>query len=190
MQGAGDTRLKQILHKAHADAVQARKEIVRLMMDLRPTLLDDLGMPAAIHRYSRDTLEPRGISVSMECTGSDQRLPAEVEVALFRVTQGLISNVVKHSHATSVSIRVECDSSHARLRIEDDGSGFDPEQITEIEPDGRGAGLFTMRERLRLVGGTSRIESSPGKGTRITVTVPIVKSLGDLANEQDKSLDR
>jgi len=189
-QESGDVRLKEILQKAHASAVQSSKEIVRLMMDLRPTLLDDMGMPAAIYRYAKDTLEPKGINVAMECIGSEHRLPAEVESAFFRVTQGLISNVLKHSHARNVSIKVECNDSGALLSVEDDGSGFDAEKITEIEPDGRGAGLFTMRERLRLIGGTAYIESSPGHGTKITVTVPIIMNLGDLANEQNKGLDR
>jgi len=190
MQRSGDARLKEILKKAHASAVQSSKEIVRLMMDLRPTLLDDLGMPAAICRYAKDALEPKGIVVNMESTGSERRLPTEVEVAFFRVTQGLISNVLKHSHARNVSIKVECNDSKALLSVEDDGSGFDADKITEIEPSGRGAGMFTMKERLRLVGGTAHIESSPGHGTRITVTVPLVRDLGDLANDQDKGLDR
>ncbi|MBI2851018.1 MAG: GAF domain-containing sensor histidine kinase [Chloroflexi bacterium] len=187
---SGDARLIEILQKTHASAVQSSKEVVRLMMDLRPTLLDDLGMPAAIYRYAKDTLEPKGINVAMECIGSEHRLPTEVEVAFFRVTQGLISNVLKHSYAKNVSIRVECSPSKALLYVEDDGNGFNVEKITEIEPNGRGAGLFTMRERLRLIGGTAHLESSPRHGTRITVTVPIVKDLGDLANDQDKGLDR
>jgi signal transduction histidine kinase len=188
--GFGDSKFRESLRKAHSSAEQAGNEIVRLMMDLRPTLLDDLGMPAAIYRYAKDALESKGINVSMVCIGREHRLPTEVEVAFFRVAQGLVSNVLKHSHARNVSIRVECDIARALLCVEDDGSGFDADKITEIEPNGRGAGLFTMRERLRLVGGASQIESSPGHGTRITVKVPIVKNLGDLANEQDKGLDR
>jgi signal transduction histidine kinase len=188
--GFGDAKFRESLEKAHSSAEQAGQEIVRLMMDLRPTLLDDLGMAAAIYRYAKDALEPKGINVSMECIGREHRLPTEVEVACFRVAQGLVSNVVQHSRARNVSIRVECSRHKALLRVEDDGSGFDVDKITEIEPGGRGAGLFTMRERLSLVGGTGQIESSPGHGTRITVTVPIVKDLGDLANDQDQSLDR
>jgi signal transduction histidine kinase len=117
MQPSGDARLKEILQKAHANAVQSSKEIVRLMMDLRPTLLDDLGMPAAIYRYAKDTLEPKGINVAMECIGGEHRLPTEVEVAFFRVAQGLISNVLKHSHAKNVSIKVECSTSKALLFV-------------------------------------------------------------------------
>lgn len=190
IKGFGDSRFKEGLRKAHDSAVQAGNEILKLMMDLRPTLLDDLGMPAAIHRYAKDTLETKGINVGMECIGQEYRLPAEVEVAFFRVAQGLISNILKHSEAKNVSIRVECDPAKAVLCIEDDGSGFDVNKITEIEPSGRGAGLFTMRERLRVVGGTDHVESRLGQGTRITVTVPIIKDLKDLADAQDNRNDR
>lgn len=187
--GFGDARFKESLHKAHAYAVQAGNEIVKLMMNLRPTLLDDLGMPAAIYRYAKDTLEPGGININAEFIGGKHRLPAEVEVACFRVAQGLISNILRHSQAKNALIKVECNPGKAVLYIEDDGIGFDVGKMIEVEPNGRGAGLFTMRERLRLVGGTGNIESSPGKGTRIIVTVPVIRSLEDLANEQDNSND-
>ena len=179
----GNAEFKDSLQKAHTSAIQAGKEIIKLIRDLRPTLLDDLGMPTAIYRYAIDILEPRGINVNMEFIGKEQRLPTEVEVAFFRVAQGLISNVLKHSKARNVSIRVECDISKALLYIEDDGIGFDVDKMTDVEPSGRGAGLFTMKERLRLVGGNGHIESEPGKGTRITVTVPVVKGLEDLVSD-------
>ena len=188
--GFGDAKFKESLRKAHANAVQAGNEIVKLMMDLRPTLLDDLGMPAAIYRYAKDTLEAKGINVAMEYIGGDYRLPAEVEVACFRVAQGLISNIMRHSEAKNVSITVEYHANKAVLCVEDDGIGFDVNKITEIEPNGRGAGLFTMRERLRLVGGIGVIESKPGQGTKIIVTVPIILDLKDLADGQDKVDDR
>lgn len=185
--GFGDAKFKESLRKAHSDAVHTGNEVVKLMMDLRPTLLDDLGMPAAIHRYAEDTLEAKGIDVTMEFIGGEYRLPAEVEVACFRVAQGLISNILRHSEAKNVSIKVEYKARQAVLYIEDDGIGFNINKFTEIEPNGRGAGLFTMRERLRLVGGIGIIESKPGQGTKITVTVPIIRDLKDLADEQDKA---
>ena len=188
--GFGDKKFKESLRKAHSCAVQAGNEIVKLMMDLRPTLLDDLGMSAAIQHYAKDTLEARGINVTMKFIGGEYRLPVEVEVACFRVAQGLMSNILRHSKAKNVLIKIECDASKAVLCIEDDGIGFDVDKITEIEPDGRGAGLFTMRERLRLVGGIGVIESKPGQGTKIIVTVPIILDLKDLADGQDKVDDR
>ncbi|HLB28311.1 MAG TPA: GAF domain-containing protein, partial [Dehalococcoidales bacterium] len=85
IKGYGDAKFKESLRKAQDCAIQAGNEIVKLMMDLRPTLLDDLGMAPAIQRYAKDTLEAKGIAVTMESIGGEHRLPAEIEVALFRV---------------------------------------------------------------------------------------------------------
>ncbi len=184
MKGVGDTEFIERLKKAHSYAVHGGNEIVKLMKELRPTLLDELGMSAAIHRYAKDTLEAKGINVSMEFRGTEERFPPEVEVTLFRVAQGLIGNTLEHSEAKNVSIKLECSASECVLHIEDDGKGFDINKITGVEPDGRGAGLFTIRERLRLVGGTDNVKSKPGRGTKVTARVPLAK---DMADEEDSS---
>ncbi|MFC1948579.1 GAF domain-containing protein [Chloroflexota bacterium] len=167
------------LKKTHANAVHAGNEVVKLMKELRPTLLDELGLPAAIHRYAKDTLEAKGINVSMEFKGTDERFPQEVEVTLFRVAQGLIGNILEHSEAKNVSIKLERSANECVLRIEDDGKGFDVNKVTRVEPSGRGAGLFTMRERMRLVGGTGRVMSKPGRGTTAIASAPIGRSIVD-----------
>jgi signal transduction histidine kinase len=186
MKGIGDAELMEKVKTTHSFAVHAGYEIVRLMKELRPTLLDELGMAAAIHRYARDNLQAQGINVSAEFSGTDERFPPEVEVTLFRVAQGLIGNIVEHSGAKNVSIKLECNASECTLCIEDDGKGFDVRKLTAVEASGRGAGLFTMRERLRLVGGTGHIESKPGQGTRVITKVPLVKGIAD---EEDKGAD-
>lgn len=174
-EGFKDSRVIERLKKTHSYAVHAGNEIVKLMRELRPTLLDELGLPAAIHRYAKDTLEAHGMNVSMEFVGTDDRLPPEVEVTLFRVAQGLIGNIMKHSEAKNVSIRLERNDTECVLHIDDDGKGFDLSKITAVEPSGRGAGLFTIRERLRLVNGTDLLETAPGKGTKVTARVPLAK---------------
>ena len=179
MKGVGDTQVIERLKKTHSYAVHSGNEVVKLMKELRPTLLDELGMPAAIHRYAKDSLETKGMNVSMEFIGTDDRLPPEVEVTLFRVAQGLIGNILEHSEAKNVSIKVECTDSECVLRIDDDGKGFDISKITGVEPSGRGAGLFTIRERLRLVGGTDHVETSPGHGTKVTAKVPLARDIED-----------
>jgi signal transduction histidine kinase len=113
----------------------------------------------------------------------DERFPPEVELTLFRVAQGVMGNILEHSGAKNVSIKLDCNASECVLRIEDDGKGFDVSKLTRVEPSGRGAGLFTMRERLSLVGGTGHIESQPGQGTKIIAKVPLLK---DVADEEDK----
>ena len=184
MKGIKDADLMERIRATHSYAVHAGNEIVRLMKELRPTLLDELGMPVAIHRYAKDTLQAQGINVSAEFIGTDQRFPPEVEVTLFRVAQGAIGNILEHSGAKNVSIRLDCNATECVLRIEDDGKGFDVNRLTRVDPSGRGAGLFTMKERIRLVGGICNVESHPGQGTKITWKVPLTT---DVADEKDKA---
>ena len=175
MKGIGDKEFLDTLKATHSYAVYAGNEIIKLMKELRPTLLDELGMPAAIHRYAKDTLQAKGINVTAEFTGADRRFPPEVEVTLFRVAQGLIGNILEHSEAKNASIKLECNASECVLRIEDDGVGFDVSELTRVDPSGRGAGVFTMKERVSLVGGHCRIESRPGRGTRVVAKVPVTR---------------
>jgi len=183
MKGIGAAELIEKLKTTHSYVVHAGNEVVKLMKELRPTLLDELGMPAAINRYAKDTLQAQGINVSVEFIGIDQRFPPEVEVTLFRVAQGAIGNILEHSGAKNVSIKLECNSSECTLRIEDDGKGFNVKKLTRVDPSGRGAGVFTMKERVRLVGGSCRVDSQPGQGTKVMAKVPLVM---DVAHEEDK----
>lgn len=186
MKGIDDTEFMDNLQKIHANAVSTGEEIVRLMKELRPTLLDELGLPAAIHRYAKDTLQPRGIEVSAEFEGTDQRLQPEIEVTLFRIAQGAIGNISEHSSAKNASIRLECDDKVCTLHIEDDGKGFDISKLTRISPSGRGAGVFTIKERAKLVGGSCHFQSNPGQGTKMMVNIPLERDAWD---DQDKSVD-
>jgi len=183
VRGVGDAEFMERLKTTRTYAIHAGNEMVKLIKELRPTLLDELGLPAAIYRYAKDTLQAQGINVSAEFRGMDERLQMETEVTLFRIAQGAIGNTLKHSGAKNASIKLECNASECLLIIEDDGIGFDVNKLTRVDPCGRGAGLFTMKERASLVGGTYRIESQPGQGTKITVKVPRVK---DVADEKNK----
>jgi signal transduction histidine kinase len=181
--GIGDAEFLEKLKTTHAYTVRAGNEVVQLMKELRPTLLDELGMSAAIHRYAKDTLQPQGIKVSAEFKGTDERFQPETEVTLFRIAQGAIGNILEHSEAKNVSIKLECTDTECVLNIADDGKGFDANKLTRVERGGRGAGLFTMRERTSLLGGTGYVKSKPGQGTRIIVKVPLARSLEDLAED-------
>ncbi|MFC1870198.1 GAF domain-containing protein [Chloroflexota bacterium] len=190
MKGYTDAEFIQKLQKIHSYAVYAGNEVVRLMKELRPTLLDELGLPAAIHRYANDSLQARGIKLTTAFKGTDQRLPSEVEVILFRITQGIIGNILEHSGAKNASIRLECNDDRCVLQIEDDGKGFDVDKITQVERGGRGAGLFTMRERANLLGGVAYVVSEPGKGTKAIANVPLVTNAEgmtrDIKDEENK----
>ncbi len=183
IKGIGDAEFLQTLRTIHSYAVYAGNEIVKLMKELRPTLLDELGMPAAIHRYAKDALQAKGINLTAEFIGTERRFPPEVEVTLFRVAQGAIGNILEHSEAKNASIRLECDDTECKLQIGDDGKGFDVSKLTRVDPSGRGAGVFTIKERVSLVGGKCHIASKPGQGTRVFVKVPVA---GVEPNEENK----
>jgi len=182
MIGIKDAMMEERLEKAQTLAVQTSMEVTKLINDLRPTLLDSLGLAPAIQRYVETWLQPEGIRSSVVTRGHE-RLPSEVEVALFRITQEAINNITKHAEATNVAIDLQCDGEKCVLRIEDDGKGFDVEEITRVEKTGRGVGLFGMKERVTLVGGRCSIESQRGRGTTIVSEVPLTGSVSDAEDQ-------
>ncbi|MFC2002236.1 GAF domain-containing protein [Chloroflexota bacterium] len=173
MSGGRDTDLIARLKKVQSLAVQVHGEIRRLMSDLRPSLLDTLGLVPAVRQYAESRLRSLDINVSVEVKGVDRRLLPEVETGLFRVAQGAIGNIVQHSQAKNVKIELEYRDDEFLLHISDDGQGFDVSKITDIEESGRGRGVFSMRERVGLLGGTGTIESQIGRGTTVRARIPI-----------------
>jgi signal transduction histidine kinase len=169
--GAGSERHR--LGEIKAIAVRALDEVHRLLHDLRPSVLDDLGLTSAIRWCAERHLTPLGITVRCEWSGLEDRLPAEVETALFRVVQEAITNIARHAGAETVLIEGARNEQTVSVEIEDDGHGFVPDARTENRPDGSGLGLAGMRERVTLLGGTLDIESAPGEGTRVSVSVPV-----------------
>lgn len=183
--GVQDEEFNSRLKKVLALATQIGNEVSRLIADLRPTLLDTLGLVPAIRHYAEGNLTPLGINVTFDFQEIGQALPPELEVALFRWAQGAIGNIMQHAEAKNATISLKRDGNDLTLVISDDGKGFDVAQLTGIEESGRGAGLFGIKERLRLVGGNCSIHSRPGEGTTLTAEVPIVWSA---ANAEDKGV--
>jgi len=144
--------------------VATLQDVRRLAVELRPKALDDFGLVPALERLTDGFAERTGISVDLEATGIDRRLPPEFETALYRIVQESLTNIVKHAQAKTVSIVLAQHGGGATAVIEDDGRGFDPLRVG----DGR-FGLQGMRERIELLGGTMRIESRPGAGTSLVV---------------------
>jgi len=178
-----DTGFIAGLKKVQSLAIQVHNEVSRLIADLRPSLLDTLGLIPAIRQYTETRLRPVGINVSVETRGMDRRLPPEVETGLFRIIQGAIGNIIQHSRAKNASIILEYQGGELSLSIIDDGEGFDVSKITDIEESGRGRGVFSMRERVMLLGGTGWIESQPGRGTTCRARIPIVWDEQDAKNK-------
>jgi signal transduction histidine kinase len=153
-------------------AAEVLRQVHDLALELRPSVLDDLGLLAAL-RYLRTEFEDRfHIPVDLQVVGMDgQRLKPEVETTLYRIVQEALTNVAKHSQAHNVSVLLEYRGSAAVLIVEDDGQGFDVSQVTDLGTRQERIGLYSMQERASLLGGTFTIESTPGMGTTIFVEI-------------------
>jgi len=187
MSGNQDTEFIAGLKKVQSLTVQVHSEVSRLIADLRPALLDTLGLVPAVRQYAEARLHPLDINVSVEIKGLERRLLPEVEAALFRFVQGAIGNIAQHSRAKNTTIILEYQQEEMLLRISDDGQGFNVSEITDVEESGRGRGLFTMRERIGFLGGTSSVESQPGTGTTVWARVPINHDIEDAENKSTGS---
>jgi signal transduction histidine kinase len=160
------------LQRVQSLTVQVHKEISRLIGDLRPALLDTLGLVPAARQHAESRLALVGIPVSVDVRGQVRRLPANVEVTLFRWIQGAVGNIVKHSQAKQAEVIFEFKEGDLTVSVRDNGVGFDVSKITDIEENGRGRGLFSMRERIGSLNGTGGVESIPGLGTTVWARVP------------------
>jgi signal transduction histidine kinase len=159
--------------KALAD--RALSEVHRVIYDLRPSVLDDLGLASAVRWHADRYLTPLGIAFRCELEGLEERLPVEIETAVFRVVQEALTNVVRHAQAETVLIQMAREGPRLVIEVEDDGRGFDPASVATPESSGRGLGLLGIRERVELLGGQVTIDSTPGQGTRLAVSVPLPK---------------
>jgi len=147
------------------------EEIDRLSHALRPLALSDLGLEAALRRHLEEWSRETGIAVDAQITIlGPERFSFIIETTIYRVVQEALTNVAKHAGATRVALIAERRANELRVIIEDDGRGFDVGSIN----DARRLGLRGMRERAVLVGGALQIESTPGSGTTIFLTVPLM----------------
>jgi len=171
--GNQDAQFIDGLKKVQSLTVQVHKEVSRVISNLHPTVLDTLGLVAAVRQHAKNSLQPLNINVTIEVKGTERRFPPDVEAALFRVIQGSIGNIAEHSKAKNASIVLVYQSNEFSLSISDDGQGFDVSKLTDVEASGRGRGLFSMRERIGSLGGTSGVESKIGAGTTVWAKIPI-----------------
>jgi two-component system, NarL family, sensor histidine kinase NreB len=142
-----------------------------MSQDLRPSVLYDLGLVPALRTLAK---QPSGSEVTLHVDGLRDRLPAPIETALYRIAQEALTNANKYARASQVNIDLRCLDSHVRLRVRDDGVGFDPGSIPEKEEPGRaGLGIFGMRERATLLRGTLEIRSAPSRGTEVVAQLPL-----------------
>ncbi len=169
----------QSLRQMEKLAASSLDELRRLIADLRPSHLDDLGLPATLRWYGKELKARSGLDVQVEIVGEQRLTQPSMRIALFRIAQEALNNVVKHSRATSARVRLVFGTAEIRLEVEDDGCGFDPAASMDRGADAARAadsrpawGLLGMRERAELLGGVFRVESQVGLGTRVSVTIP------------------
>jgi signal transduction histidine kinase len=161
------------VEEASTLATRTLAEVHRLIVDLRPSVLDDLGLESALAWAADRTLTSRGLTARCEFSGLERRLPRDVESALFRIAQEAMTNIARHAGAETVLIQCARRDGRVTLDIEDDGHGFDVQALGRPDSSGRGLGLMGMRERGELIGGSLVLESTPGQGTHVSLTVPV-----------------
>ena len=164
---------RQRIAETRALAHQTLRAVRNLSIDLRPSALDDLGLLPALRWYVKEYQQKVGIEAELSSSGLKERLPPEVETALYRMIQESLTNTAKHAHATHVWVTLTEDGLLLRATIRDNGRGFDAVGMMRRHWQERGLGLAGMQERAALLDGTVEFESEPGAGTLITVTIPL-----------------
>lgn len=147
-------------------------DVRKIIFDLRPMVLDDLGLAPAIKRYLSNYKEQYGLQVEFLFFGQQTRLDSSVEVAIFRIVQEMVSNIHKHACAKNSVVKIEMLNNRINIQVRDDGKGFNINKVT-ANKEREGYGLIGMRERVQLLNGDINIVSAPGKGTSISISVPL-----------------
>ncbi len=180
----GISSVKQLLDKNPTLAHERLNELEQMsagaiddlrhfVSDLRPSLLDDLGLVAALRQMAKQTAERSGIEVEFNQVGHRRRLQSEIETVVYRIAQEALNNTVRHARATHATVELQFGEGSIALTVEDDGQGFSPVSVLKPQAQIRAWGLLGMQERVELVGGKLEIESAPGSGTRLVAEIPL-----------------
>jgi signal transduction histidine kinase len=162
----GDVQSRELLSSIQRLADTSVNEVRDIALLLRPSMLDDLGLTAAIQWQAREVSRRTGLAVKVSADAEADHLPEGLSICLYRVAQEALQNVVRHAQAKTVHIELKQEIDRLVLSVHDDGIGFDAENI-------RGLGTVGMEDRLRQIGGVLRVASQPGKGATVVAEVPI-----------------
>jgi two-component system sensor histidine kinase DegS len=166
---ADPMKAKDELSNLKGSALGTFQKLRNFIFELRPMMLDDLGLTPTIRKYVDAFKEQTGIEVGATVTGTERRLEPYLEIMIFRAIQELLGNAARHSQAANIKMQVDMGNDSIRVSVDDNGRGFDPETA-------RGStslGLRLIRERVEMLGGTFDIDSAVGKGARITFSLPL-----------------
>ena len=150
-------------------AMSTFQKVRNFIFELRPMMLDDLGVAPTIRRYADTFKDQAGVEVNVMISGTERRLEPYLEVLIFRAMQELLSNAVHQNQATIVKIQMDMGDATVRLSMDDNGKGLDTDQL-EKEPN---LGLKLIRDRAEMLGGKFELDSAPGKGTRVSISIPV-----------------
>lgn len=164
-------KAKEELVSLKTSATSTFQKIRDFIFELRPMMLDDLGLTPTLNRYVEAFKEQSGLDVRLNITGLDQRLEPYLEVMIFRAIQELLGNAARHSQATQIKVQIESSEVEVRVAVEDNGKGFDANMGLE-----HGMGIKLIRERVEMLNGRFEVDSVIGQGTRITFQIPAVKT--------------
>jgi two-component system, NarL family, sensor histidine kinase DegS len=156
------------LNNLKASAMGTFQKVRNFIFELRPMMLDDLGLAPTVRRYADAFKEQAGLDIGVTITGHERRLEPYLEVMLFRAIQELLGNAARHSQASLVKVILDLGEDRVRVSVDDNGKGFDPDSVQQ----GNSLGLKLIRERAEMLGGSFEIDSAVGKGTRILFAVP------------------
>jgi two-component system, NarL family, sensor histidine kinase DegS len=159
---------KDELNNLKTSAMSTFQKVRNFIFELRPMMLDDLGLVPTVRRYADAFKEQTSLDVSVTVTGNERRLEPYLEVMLFRAIQELLGNAARHSQAAQVKVMLDMGADRVRVSVDDNGRGFDPESILQ----GNSLGLKLIRERAEMLGGSFDVDSAVGKGARISFAVP------------------
>lgn len=159
---------KDELNNLKSSAMGTFQKVRNFIFELRPMMLDDLGLVPTVRRYADAFKEQASLDVNVTVTGNERRLEPYLEVMMFRALQELLGNAARHSQATQVKVMLDMGEDRVRVSVDDNGRGFDPDVIQQ----GNSLGLKLIRERADMLGGNFEVDSSVGRGTRITFAVP------------------
>jgi two-component system sensor histidine kinase DegS len=159
---------KNELGSLKVSAMSTFQKIRNFIFELRPMMLDDLGLIPTIRRYADTYKEQTGLELNVTVTGNERRMEPYLEVMVFRAMQELLGNSARYSQASVIKVQVDMGDAFVKLCVGDNGKGFDPELAEKTN----GLGLKLIKERAELIGGKCEIDSAPGKGARITLVIP------------------
>jgi signal transduction histidine kinase len=163
------------LHQARALLASATERVYDVILSLRPSVLDDLGLAPAIRSYAERVMQGTTTRFVLETDNLERRLPPEIETAVFRSVQEALGNAIRHGRAGEISVVLDVRDGFLNVVVADDGVGFNVQVETggRSGQEGRGLGLLGMQERVSSWGGEVKIESEPGRGTRLSIRVPL-----------------